>query len=186
MRPRYKFGLCFGQPRTELLAENEAPQSINQRPIVSFFCSFFSYFFQKGWTDLLSYSIGGRTTSQRQKFTSWSNRGSFYFSIFSDWRQLCRWLGSDDDSKLKSRRDADCGRKDETQLSREHHLFKNIFELSDEMLKMFRNWNPVFVCQRRWLRIAERSGTELRGVSRLRLHEVLFNRLWAGNEMSIL
>ena len=44
-----------------------------------------------------------------------------------------------DDSKLKSRRDADRGRKDETQLSREHHLFKNIFELSDEMLKMFRN-----------------------------------------------
>ena len=48
MRPRYKFGLCFGQPRTELLAENEAPQSINQRPIVSFFSVLsFLLFFKK-------------------------------------------------------------------------------------------------------------------------------------------
>ena len=119
------------------MAENEAPQSINQRPIVSFFLFFlFLLFFKKAEQTffLIPLEAERRLRDKNLLLGPTEVRFIFLSSVTGG-----SFVDDTDLPKLKSRWDADCGRKDETQLSREHHLFKNIFELSDEMLKMFRN-----------------------------------------------
>ena len=188
MRLSTKFGLCFGnrrRPSTELLAE--ASQSINQRPAVSFYFLFLSF-----WKRLNRPFIPLEAERRlRDKNILWSKEALFSLQGPKLWTECVRleclevqqrWLWfADVEKSSKSRRrrryrrrwDADCRRKKQKLSLKLTNDLKHKISLFWFRKKSCVGWSSLFRNlkadvrrrrrRRRWLRIAERSGTTAMG-----------------------